>query len=300
MRNRFVDELVARAASDERVFLVVGDLGYSVVEPFSDRFPGRFLNVGVAEQNMTGIAAGLAREGYKVFTYSIANFPTLRCLEQIRNDVCYHGLDVTIAAVGGGFMYGTLGASHHATEDIGILRVLPGMRVYAPGLPEQMPAVVDEILSGQGPAYLRLGRACAFDPADFRPFAGGWVGRRRGSRVAVVTVGNVASLAGRLPLPEGIVPDVWIAGRVKPMPREVVETLAAYDEIHVVEDHQRSGGMYSILAERFCGRSPGRGGRPAIASHAIADAFPDRSANEAALQEAMIVAGPEGYPPDAS
>src|SRR3972149_5341558 len=162
MRTTFLRELVKTAEKDPRIFLVVGDLGYSVVEPFRDKFPGRFLNVGVAEQNMTGVAAGLSREGFKVFTYSIANFPTLRCLEQIRNDVCYHGLDVTVVAVGGGFMYGSLGASHHATEDIGILRVLPNLRIYAPSVPEQLHPIMEDILTSSGPAYLRLGRAGEF------------------------------------------------------------------------------------------------------------------------------------------
>ena len=102
MRTAFIQELIRQAQTNPRIFLVVGDLGFSVVEPFAEQFPDRFLNAGVAEQNMTGIAAGLASEGYQVFTYSIGNFPTLRCLEQVRNDICYHGLPVTITAVGGG------------------------------------------------------------------------------------------------------------------------------------------------------------------------------------------------------
>ena len=117
MRNTFIKELINIAYEDESVFLLVGDLGFSVVEPFSEKFPERFLNCGVAEQNMTGIAAGLAMEGYKVFTYSIANFNTMRCLEQIRNDICYNNLDVTIVSVGCGLSYGSLGYSHHAIQD---------------------------------------------------------------------------------------------------------------------------------------------------------------------------------------
>src|SRR5579871_6353007 len=113
MRTAFIQKLLEMAQTNERVFLVCGDLGYSVLEPFAQRFPDRFLNAGVAEQNMTGMAAGLAKEGYNVFTYSIGNFPTLRCLEQIRYNVCYHQLNVKIVAVGGGFAYGPLGTSHH-------------------------------------------------------------------------------------------------------------------------------------------------------------------------------------------
>src|SRR5438445_12614484 len=120
------------AEKDPRVNLVVGDLGFGVVEPLARKLPQQFLNVGVAEQNMTGLAAGMALCGKIVFTYSIANFPTLRCLEQIRNDICYHDADVKIVAVGGGFAYGSLGMTHHATEDLAVLRGLPRMTVVAP------------------------------------------------------------------------------------------------------------------------------------------------------------------------
>ena len=109
MRTAFIETLLDLAEHDERIWLLCGDLGYSVLERFAERFPGRFVNVGVAEQNMTGVAAGLALSGKIVFTYSIANFPIMRCLEQIRNDVCYHNLNVKIVAVGGGLAYGSAG-----------------------------------------------------------------------------------------------------------------------------------------------------------------------------------------------
>ena len=144
------------AERDSRVFLVVGDLGFGVTEPFAKRFPKRYLNAGVAEQNMTGIAAGLALSGKIVFTYSIANFPILRCLEQIRNDVCYHHANVKVVAVGGGFAYGSLGATHHATEDLAIMRALPEMSVVAPGDPEEAAAATEAVAAHDGPCYLRL------------------------------------------------------------------------------------------------------------------------------------------------
>ncbi|RLA96545.1 MAG: transketolase, partial [Deltaproteobacteria bacterium] len=135
MRTAFIETLYELAEKDDRIWLLTADLGYSVLERFADRFPERFLNVGIAEQNMVGIATGLALSGNIVFIYSIANFPTLRCVEQIRNDVCYHNTDVKIVALGGGFTYGTLGVTHHATEDLAIMRSLPNMRVVAPGDP---------------------------------------------------------------------------------------------------------------------------------------------------------------------
>ena len=159
MRTAFISALREHARSNERIFLVVGDLGFSVIEPFAEEFPDRFLNAGVAEQNMTGLAAGLASEGYHVFTYSIANFPTLRCHEQIRNDVCYHDLPVTIVAVGAGLAYGALGYSHHGIQDIGVMRGLPNITVLAPADPHETTAAVDWIVSHPGPSYLRLGKA---------------------------------------------------------------------------------------------------------------------------------------------
>lgn len=159
MRNAFIDELVQLAAEHPHVALIVGDLGYSVVEPFADRFPKRFFNAGVAEQNMTGLAAGLASEGYHVFTYSIANFPTFRCAEQIRNDVDYHRLPVTVVTVGGGVSYGALGYSHHAVQDYALMRSFPNMLIAAPGDPMEVRAVMRYLIKNPGPSYLRLGKA---------------------------------------------------------------------------------------------------------------------------------------------
>src|SRR5215469_10162407 len=137
MRTAFIKTLLELAGEDESVNLIVGDLGFGVIEAFRERFPKQFLNAGVAEQNMTGIAAGMAMAGKTVFTYSIANFPVIRCLEQIRNDVCYHHANVKVVAVGGGFAYGALGMTHHATEDLAIMRALPNMTVIAPGDPAE-------------------------------------------------------------------------------------------------------------------------------------------------------------------
>ena len=121
MRNSFIKTLMEQARQDERIFLLCGDLGYSVLEPFAEAFPDRFINVGIAEQNMVGLAAGLSLEGYTVFCYSIGNFPTLRAMEQIRYDVAYHDANVKIIAVGGGYAYGPLSTSHHTTEELGML-----------------------------------------------------------------------------------------------------------------------------------------------------------------------------------
>jgi transketolase len=159
MRNAFIDELVVLARQHPHIALIVGDLGYSVIEPFAEEFPDRFVNAGVAEQNMTGVAAGMASEGYHVFTYSIGNFPTFRCAEQIRNDVDYHQLPVTVVSVGGGLAYGSLGYSHHAVQDYALLRAMPNMLIAAPGDPLEVRACLRYLVSHPQPSYLRLNKA---------------------------------------------------------------------------------------------------------------------------------------------
>ena len=159
MRNAFIHELVNLASSNDRIALIVGDLGFSVVEPFADCFPDRFINAGVAEQNMMGLAAGMASEGYHVFVYSIANFPTFRCAEQTPNDVDYHRLPVTVVAVGGGLAYGNLGYSHHAVQDYALMRLFPNMLIAAPGDTMEVRACLRHLTSYPQPSYIRLGKA---------------------------------------------------------------------------------------------------------------------------------------------
>src|SRR6201996_9329887 len=156
MRNTFVATLMQVAEQNPNVWLLCGDLGYSVLEPFAAKFPDRYVNVGVAEQNMAGMAAGIALSGKTVFIYSIGNFPTLRCLEQLRNDVCYHGADVKVVAVGAGYAYGNQGYTHHALEDLAILRALPEMAVVAPSDPWQAYELPRQLHARGGPSYLRL------------------------------------------------------------------------------------------------------------------------------------------------
>lgn len=156
MRDAFLDKLTQLAAEDKDVVLLTADLGYGVFEEFESTFPGQYFNVGVAEQNMTGLAAGLALEGKKVITYSIGNFPTLRCLEQIRNDACYHNLNITIVASGGGFSYGQLGMSHHTTEDIAIMRALPNITVVVPSNSWEAGEATEALIRSEGVGYLRL------------------------------------------------------------------------------------------------------------------------------------------------
>lgn len=156
MRNAFVETLIKLAEKDKDVYLLTGDLGFSVFETFAKKFPNRFLNCGIAEQNMMGVAAGLALSGKKPYVYSIIPFVTIRCLEQIKDDIAYQNLNVKVVGVGGGYSYGYLGATHHATEDIAMIRVLPNFRVFAPGDSVETKNLMIEAYKKKGPAYFRL------------------------------------------------------------------------------------------------------------------------------------------------
>lgn len=157
MRKTFIKSLIEEARSNSNIWLLCGDLGFSILEEFINCFPERFINVGIAEQNMIGLAAGLALSGKKVFVYSIANFVTFRCLEQIRNDICYHNLDVTIIGVGSGYSYGVHGYTHHAIEDVSIMKNLPNMKIISPSDTYQTKLSVGYTVKNEGPFYIRLG-----------------------------------------------------------------------------------------------------------------------------------------------
>jgi transketolase len=257
MRNAFIDELVNLAERHPQIALVVGDLGFSVIEPFADRFPERFVNAGVAEQNMTGLAAGMASEGYHVFTYSIANFPTFRCAEQIRNDVDYQQLSVTVVAVGGGLAYGALGYSHHAVQDYALMRVMPNMLIAAPGDPSEVRGCLRYLVEHPQPSYLRLGKAGEPDfhvgqVPDLKP--GRWNRIKAAveeSRKIILSTGATLEFAIELsnrPEHRGCeVSTLPLWG----MPHKSLqaEQVARGDKVVTVEDHLEDGGFGSWLSE---------------------------------------------------
>jgi transketolase len=256
MRSAFINELVAAAEINENIVLVVGDLGFGVIEPFATRFPKRFFNAGVAEQNMMGLAAGLASEGFHVFVYSIANFPTFRCAEQIRNDVDYHNLPVTVVAVGGGMAYGNLGYSHHAVQDYALIRTMPNMLIAAPGDPMEVIACMRYLVNNPQPSYLRIGKAG--EPyihtkiPEVSP--GKWLTIREGKKngVSYLTTGATLDLVQQL-LTQN--PDLkscslnslplW-SMKTKAVQAQQVEN---FESIITVEDHLMDGGFGSWLLE---------------------------------------------------
>ena len=255
MRGAFVRTLVELAAEDRRVALLTGDLGYMALEPFMERHPDRFFNVGVAEQNMVGIATGLAEAGFVPFVYSIVTFATLRPYEFIRNGPIWHRLPVRIVGVGGGFEYGTQGLSHHGLEDVGVMRVQPGMTVVAPADHLQMATALRATAGVPGPVYYRIGK-------DDKTVVPGLDGRFRlgraevvqdGSDVAIVAMGSVASeaaAAGQALAARGVRARVVVVASVQPAPiADLRAALADVPLVFTVEAHYAAGGLGSLVAE---------------------------------------------------
>jgi transketolase len=282
MRTAFIEELIAQARLRADIFLVVGDLGYSVVEPFAAEFPDRYLNAGVAEQNMTGVAAGLAAEGYHVFTYSIANFPTLRCLEQIRNDVCYHLLPVTVVAIGGGLAYGNLGYSHHGVQDIAVMRTLPNITVLAPGDPGETRAAVQWLADNPCPSYLRVGKAGekVLHSVDGLGGARPLMIRTGAVDVAIVSTGGILEetvRAAELLAEDGRRVPVFSMPWLKPIDAAACQPLNRYRQIIAVEEHIREGGLASILQENLLGQT-------VVTSLSVSEAGCDEVGTQVALR----------------
>jgi len=255
MRAAFVRTLSEIAASDDRVLLLTGDLGYMALEPFSERFPDRFLNVGVAEQNMVGTATGLAEGGFVPFVYSIVTFATLRPYEFIRNGPVWHGLPVRIVGVGGGFEYGPQGVSHHGLEDVGVMRVQPGITVVAPADHRQMVSALRATWDMPGPVYYRIGK-------DDRTEVPGLDGRfalgrletvRTGDDVVLVTSGSIASeaaaAADRLAA-RGVRAALLVVASLQPAPvDDLVAALSRVPLAVTIEAHYVNGGLGSLVAE---------------------------------------------------
>ena len=255
MRKTFVRTLADLAEKDERILLLTGDLGYTVIEPFAERFPRRFFNVGVAEQNMIGLATGLAESGFIPFVYSIATFVTMRAYEFIRNGPVAHGLPVRIIGVGGGFEYGHAGFTHFGVDDIGVLRMQPNLTVVAPADHEQAASTLRATWQDRGPIYYRLGR----DDANTVPGLNGRFDRGRGQRIkegrailvlAMGAIARQAEEAVRQLEKLGIDAGLIIIDTVNPPPVEhLQQALAEVPVAMTVEAHYVVGGLGSLVSE---------------------------------------------------
>ena len=257
MKKALVQALCSLMIENDNIFLFVGDLGFGVMDPIIEKHKDRFINAGICEQNMISAATGLALSGSIVFVYSIGNFPTLRCIEQIRNDAAYHNANVKIVAVGGGFAYGQLGMSHHATEDIAMFRTLPNITVLAPADPNETIEAVKFAAKTDGPVYIRLGRGGEQNishkqiditkPIKLQIFMHSANIRIAliGSGTVMVEVENAATVLG-----EKYEISAYSLAMVKPVDEESIKTIcAANDYVFTIEEHQVTGGIGSLVAE---------------------------------------------------
>lgn len=263
MRVEFVKAVHAALARDPRSVFLTADLGYNAFEDLAATFPTRFLNVGVAEQNMMGVAAGMAMSGHRTWTYSIAPFATYRCLEQIRNDVCLHDLPVRMVGNGGGYTYGIMGSTHHALEDLAVLKALPNLTLFFPCSNNHVAAAVDAMSALSGPAYLRL--AISGYGGDATPISENPVTltrrysqRRAPGAVTIVAAGHAAQIVGRaLAADASLDADVFGLARY-PLDLaadvELAESLQATGRVLFVEEHYAGGGIGESFAAEVCGR----------------------------------------------
>lgn len=255
MRGAFAKTLTELAAKDSRIYLLTGDLGYMALEPFAEKFPDRFINVGVAEQNMVGIATGLAEAGFIPVVYSIVTFASLRPYEFIRNGPILHQLPVRIAGVGGGVEYGHNGATHYGMEDIGVMRVQPGITVVAPADAGQTKTALEKTYDLPGPVYYRLGK-------DDRIVVPGLDGKfdlgktqtiKKGKDLLLLAMGGISyetAKAAELLSKEGIEAEVVVVASINPAPVEdLKQVLSQYRQAITVEAHYASGGLTSLVSE---------------------------------------------------
>jgi transketolase len=254
MRSAFAHALLDLAADDERIVLLTGDLGFAVLEPFAERFPDRFWNAGVAEQNMVGLATGLAEAGYTPYVYSIATFASMRGYEFIRNGPILHELPVRVVGVGGGMDYGHNGVTHYALEDVGIMRVQPGIAIVAPADPQQTRAALPDIQQLPGPAYLRLGKESEPVPGLDGRFRIGRTERIGSGRdVALVALGGMAATAvaaAQALAADGVDASVHVVSSLAPAPtQDLTEALAETQLALAIEAHYVTGGVGSLVAE---------------------------------------------------
>ncbi len=257
MRNVFIKRLTELAEKNPNIMLLTADLGFGVVEDFAKRFPKQFFNVGVAEQNLIGLSTGLALEGKIVVAYSIANFPTFRCLEQIRNDAAYHGANVKIVTVGAGFSYGPLGFSHHATEDLSILRALPGVTVLSPGDLFEAQEATEAFINTPGPVYFRLDKSSAgWTNKENEQFKIGQARRlREGHDVTLVATGGILAVALQAAdtlKTQGISARVLSFHTLKPFDeKSIAQSVQETSGLITIEEHTVVGGLGSAVAE-YC------------------------------------------------
>lgn len=257
MRNAFADEILKLALADERIVVLSGDIGNRLFDKFKAAMPTRFYNCGVAEANMISLAAGLASSGLRPVCYTITPFVTTRCLEQIKLDVCYHNMPVTIVGTGSGLSYAALGSTHHSFEDLAIMRSLPGMNVLAPADAPELRAAMRWAFAQNQPAYLRIGKKgepVLTEEAAFT--AGRWQCLRTGSSATLLACGTILGevlAAADILAKDNIQAAVWNCASVKPLDFDTFSHLES-SPVFSIEEHSVLGGFGSAVAEFLSSR----------------------------------------------
>ncbi len=255
MRNLFISELINEAKKNKKIVLVVGDLGFNVVEPFKKKFPDRFFNAGVSEQSMLGFASGLAMRGYHVFVYSIANFPTFRCAEQIRNDMDYHNLPVTIVTVGSGLGYGNLGYSHHGLQDYSLMRSFPNTLILSPCCNEELKMVLSFIFKNPQPSYLRLDKSLDLNlNINIKNIRlGDWISHKKGKskKKLLISTGSTVKDCKKILSNYSKSQFNWYSIPIWGMKNKLYQLnrLLKFNDIVTVENHFQDGGFGSWINE---------------------------------------------------
>lgn len=279
MRTTFINCLIERARIDQRIFLITSDMGFSILEEFRDEFPDNFLNAGIAEQNAMGVAAGLALSGKIVYVYSITPFVTMRCFEQVRNDIAYMNNNVRIVGVGAGYTYGSAGVTHHSIEDIAIMRVLPNMTICCPGDPIEVRELINQSFDHKGPIYFRLGKSGEknIHPPNTKIIMGKAAIVTEGKDIAIITTSNMLEdgkcLTDSL-TNKSISAKLISMPTIKPLDVPVIQKLIT-DKIPIItlEEHNIIGGLGSAIAEVISESGQGikfkRYGIPDIYTHSI-------------------------------
>lgn len=255
MRTSFFKIIEERAQADQNVFLLTADLGFKLFDSFKFRYPERFFDIGVAEANMIGVAAGLSLSGKNVYCYSITPFLVMRAYEQIRLDIAYHNLNVKLVGVGGGFTYGLEGFTHFGIEDLSLMRSLPNMSVVAPADRKEAEQLARISLTYPSPLYIRLGRTgepvIHSGTPDFK--IGKGIFLSEGKDVAIFSIGNMvyqSQLAIELLREKGLSPTLVNMHTLKPLDLDLIKDISArHQAIFSVEEHSIHGGLGSALAE---------------------------------------------------
>jgi transketolase len=254
MRNAFVQTLLEEALDHPEIVLITGDLGFGVLDDFQKRLPNQFINAGVAEQSMMSMAAGIASTGRRVFVYSIGNFPTLRCIEQIRNDVCLMNNPVVVVSVGAGYSYGPQGYTHHALEDLAVMRALPNIDICVPADSVEAKEITKYLIGSQKPAYLRIGKSgepiITATGKEFRPYKMNEI--KVGSKGTILFTGSIGIIALEAAMmleQQGIDTSIASVPFISNLDFEYIQSAVAKGPIITVEEHSSRGGFGSALLE---------------------------------------------------